>query len=419
MQIMKYNFTSSNFERIFNYKSGIYFCCLLFITAGCLSSGKTNKQVAISSAAAEDISFKKHVLTEDFVAEGVAVGDVNNDGKIDVLAGAFWFEAPHWEKHELTEPTKFFYDKGYSNAFISQGMDVNLDGWVDFVRVGFPGKEALWFENPKNEEGHWKAHTIHPTVGNESAGFFDVDGDGKLDLLGGNSALGQMNWFKAPVSKNDTEWKQYAISAEKSPGAAPFAHGLGLGDLNNDGRQDVIIKEGWWEAPQDPTQSNWTFHQANLGEASAQMYAYDFDEDGDQDVVSSSAHKLGIWWHEQTKNDQGEVEWISHLISDKFTQTHGLAFTDVNSDGHPDLITGKRYFAHQGHDPGGLEPPVLYWFEFKPGKKPQWIPHLIDDSSGVGVHLITEDISNDGLIDIVIANKKGVFFFEQERGENL
>lgn len=412
MRVMKNNIIRSrNFKGSFHHKPAMYSLALLLLAGACMPKG----QKTASPAAAEDISFRKHTLTEEFVAEGVAVGDVNNDGQEDVLAGAFWFEAPHWEKHELAKPEKFFYDKGYSNAFISQGMDVNQDGWIDFVRIGFPGKEALWFENPKNKEGHWKVHVIHGSVGNESAGFFDVDGDGKLDLLAGNSEKKQINWFKAPESEGDTEWRQYPISEENSPGAAPFSHGLGLGDINKDGRQDIIVKEGWWEAPRDPKQPGWNFHPAGLGEACAQMYAYDFDEDGDQDIVSSSAHKLGIWWHEQTRNDQGEVAWRTQLISDKFTQTHGLELTDINSDGHPDLVTGKRYFAHQGHDPGGKEPAVLYWFEFKPGKTPKWIPHLIDDNSGVGVQVVTEDISKDGLVDVIVANKKGVFVFEQQR----
>ncbi len=363
----------------------------------------------------DDISFKKHVLLDEFIAEGVAVGDVNQDGKIDVMAGAYWFEAPDWKKHELATPQKFEYDKGYSDAFISQGMDVNLDGWVDFVRIGFPGEEVQWFENPKNQGGHWKVHLIHETLGNESAGFYDVDGDGRLDILGGNPPTGEMIWLKSPVSADNLEWQKFVISAEKSPGTDRFSHGLGMGDINKDGRKDIIIKEGWWEAPADPKQSNWTFHPASLGEASAQMYAYDLDGDGDQDVISSSAHALGIWWHEQAKDGQGNTTWNTHTISEEFTQTHGLEHVDINGDGHPDLVTGKRYFAHMGNDPGEYDPAVLYWFEFQPAEQPAWIPHKIDDDSGVGVHVVVEDITHDGLLDIVVANKKGVFVFEQER----
>lgn len=385
----------------------------LLLLAGWFFTCTVYAQPSPKKKSGREVSFQKQVLTDEFIAEGVAVGDVNQDGKTDVMAGAYWFEAPRWQKHELAPPEKFAYDKGYSNAFISQGMDVNRDGWVDFMRIGFPGKEAVWFENPKNQPGHWPAHVIHTAVGNESAGFYDVDGDGRLDLLSGNSALGQLNWFRAPTSKADLTWQQFPISPAKSPGAAPFSHGLGLGDVNRDGRRDVLIKEGWWEAPPDPQQPNWRFHPATFGEDCAQMYAHDFDGDGDQDVVASSAHRRGIWWYEQTTNKAGTAQWQQHVISDAFTQTHGLAFTDVNADGKPDLITGKRFFAHMGKDPGEYEMPVLYWFEFKPGPKPGWVPHLIDADSGVGVHVVAEDVTKDGLVDVVVANKKGVFVFTQ------
>jgi hypothetical protein len=186
-----------------------------------------------------------------------------------------------------------------------------------------------------------------------------------------------------------------------------------MGDMNGDGRQDVIITKGWWEAPPEVRQPGWVFHEANLGQAAAQMYAYDFDADGDQDVVSSSAHGLGIWWHEQVAGEPGGAKWVTHLISDAFTQTHGLVLTDMDKDGVPDLVTGMRYFAHMGRDPGELNPPVLYWFGLKQGPKPTWVPHLIDNSSGVGVDVVVKDITGDGLKDIIVANKKGVFVFKQ------
>ncbi len=212
---------------ILNSKPDICFFCLMFLIGGCLSPGKTHGQEANGVEAAGSISFKKHILTDEFVAEGAAVGDVNKDGKVDVLAGAYWFEAPHWEKHALAKPEKFFYDKGYSNAFISQAMDVNLDGWVDFVRIGFPGKEAVWFENPKKKKAHWKVHIIHPALGNESAGFYDVDGDGRLDLLGSDSDARQIIWLRAPVTKGSIGWEKFTISKENAPGTQQFSHGNG------------------------------------------------------------------------------------------------------------------------------------------------------------------------------------------------
>lgn len=384
------------------------------LPAFCLPAGcGTLAQNAAGGGTAKKISFTKQVLTTEFIAEGVAVGDVNKDGRADVLAGAYWFEAPGWVPHEIMQPEKFEYDKGYSDAFISQTMDVNFDGWTDFLRIGFPGREAFWFENPRGRSGHWKKHLIHETVGNESAGFYDMDGDGRLDLLGGNAAKKQMTWFKAPSGPDNLEWQPYTISGEGALGAEPFSHGLGRGDLNGDGRPDVLITKGWWEAPADVRQPGWIFHEANLGQAAAQMYAYDFDGDGDQDVVSSSAHGLGIWWHEQVTAQQGGPNWVTHLISDAFTQTHGLALTDMDGDGHPDLVTGMRYFAHMGRDPGELNPPVLYWFALKRGATPAWVPHRIDDASGVGVEVVVQDITGDGLKDIVVANKKGVFVFKQ------
>lgn len=359
------------------------------------------------------ITFKKHAITKTFISEGVAVADVNKDGKTDIIAGAYWFEGPLWKSHELAKPDTFSVKTGYSNSFLNFDYDVNQDGWTDLIRVDFPGNAAIWHENPKGKKGFWKTHQVYSSVGNESPAFLDADGDGKPELYCADSKGRKVVWVQPPVSRKDTSWTAYTISSDTLRGTHMFTHGLGLGDINLDGRQDVLIKEGWWEAPADRKQENWTFHKANWGEDCSQMYALDVDGDGDQDVISSSAHNYGIWWHEQLKGADGKPAWKTHLIFKEFSQTHSLALTDMNGDGNPDLVTGKRYFAHNGHDPGEFSPAVLYWFEFKPGKKPVWIPHKIDDDSGSGLNVVTNDVNKDGLMDIVIANKKGVYFFEQ------
>jgi len=375
-----------------------------------------------SSCLAQDheVQFKKITLFsvfEQYISEGVAVGDVNRDGKPDVMAGTFWFEAPNWTRHELDVP-EIHSIGGYGNSFLNFSMDVNNDGWIDFIRIGFPSKEARWYENPKNKKMHWKSHLVFHSVGNESPTFVDIDGDGKKDLLCNDPINKKVIWISPPSTKKDTAWTTYTISSDTLIGTHLFTHGLGYGDVNGDGYKDVIIRDGWWEGSNNPTQSNWTFHQAALGPECAQMYAMDIDGDGDSDLITSSAHDYGLWWYEQsTKGDS--VMWKQHEIFKKFSQLHGLALADINSDGHPDLITGKRFWAHNGNDPGEREPAMLYWFEYKPGKIPQWIPHKIDNDSGVGLHVVTADMNKDGLTDIIISNKKGVFIFEQKKSHKI
>jgi hypothetical protein len=360
------------------------------------------------------VTFKKHVISNRFISEGVAVGDINNDGKTDILAGNYWFEAPLWQQHLLhadtTDPVP-----GYSTTFLNFCMDVNNDGWNDLIRFDQPGGVCVWYQNPKKKNVLWQKHNILNTAGIETPAFVDVDGNGRMDLICNDITTKQVIWLRSPLAKNDTLWQRFIISDDSLRGTDRYTHGLGWGDIDHDGKNDVIIKLGWWQNSGDGTTPGWIFHSANLGEECANMFAYDVDEDGDQDVISSSAHKYGVWWHEQ-KDSSGKAVWVTHEISKLFSQSHCLAFEDINGDGHPDLITGKRYLAHQdGKDPGSYEPAVLYWFEYVPGKDPQWLPHEIDNNSGIGNSIAVTDINGDKRSDIIISNKKGVFFFEQFR----
>lgn len=366
-------------------------------------------------------SFKKHVITRDFISEGVAVGDVNNDGKIDILAGSSWFEAPTWKRHDIDTFKVFPAKTAYSRSFLNHCMDINGDGWVDLIVLDFPGLSADWFENPGKKPGYWKKHRLYSWVGNESPLFVDVDADGHDDIICADSKENRIIWLQAPSVNGDTTWKRFPVSERDVPGTDILGHGLGFGDLNNDGRRDIIVKDGWWEGPPDVKQPGWRFHPADIGEDCSQMQVVDVNADGLMDIVSASGHRYGIWWHPQSKTAEGISKWNHATISFSTSQTHSTALADFDRDGDQDLVTGKRYFAHLERlnpsnkstiDPGSYEKPAIYWFELTPGKRPYWIEHEIDDDSGIGLNTVAQDINGDKKPDIVVANKNGIFFFE-------
>jgi hypothetical protein len=357
--------------------------------------------------------FRKTKITGDFISEGAAVADLNKDGKLDIIAGYYWFEAPSWNKHEMAPSRIFDPKKEYSNSFLNLGMDVNLDGWEDVVIADFPGKPGFWFENPKNKAGEWKKYIIADAVGiaNESPGFIDIDGDGRLDILCGDKDKKQIIWLKAPVSKGDTIWQRFALSEDNVPGTETFSHGIGFGDINKDGKNDVVVREGWFEGNGDIKGGNWKFHKANLGEPCSHMQILDVNGDGKNDVISASAHALGVWWHEQVDQD-GKINFVTHLMSETTAQTHSSVMADINGDGVKEYITGKRFLAHHGRDPGDSDPAILMYFELDPKSPPYFKEHVIDNDSGAGLNIVVRDMNGDQKLDIVTVNKNGVYLFE-------
>ncbi len=357
--------------------------------------------------------FKKTTLIRDFISEGVAVGDINKDGHMDIVAGYYWFEAPHWQRHEMAPSRIFNPRKEYSESFLNLGMDVNLDGWDDVVIIDYPGKPAFWFENSKNKPGEWKRHIIADAVGiaNESPGFIDIDGDGRLDILCGDVSKKQIIWLQAPLLPGETAWKRFDLSQENVPGTERFSHGIGYGDVNNDGLKDVVLREGWFEGKVDKTLGDWQFHPADLGEPCSHMQVLDVNGDGKNDVVSASAHALGIWWHEQV-GAGGNINFTTHVISTTTAQTHASIMADLNGDGIEEYITGKRFLAHNGNDAGDGDTPYLLYLEFTPNGPPYYKEHIIDNDSGAGLNIMVQDMNGDQKPDIVIANKNGVFLFE-------
>jgi hypothetical protein len=385
--------------------------------------------VLCSCADGADVKWKRIKLDDRFRSEGVAAADVNKDGKMDVIAGDVWYEAPSWTMHEIRKPGSYVAGKGYSNSFANFAYDVNGDGWTDLIYIGFPGAPFHWYENPKNQSGHWKEHLIWHSACNETPLFQDVDGDSKPEIVLGSQPESRMGYLRIP--KGDAvykKWTFHAVSTKGDPhknGTFKYYHGLGVGDLNGDGRNDVLIPHGWWEAPQDRGETPWTFHPFSLSKTgkgnplpAANIHVDDLDGDGDRDIIMSSAHRYGVWWFENSSGKSG-TRFKYHFIDESYSQTHAMEYVDINGDGQKDIVTGKRFYAHNGGDPGGKDPVVMVWYEVKKGKgkPPKFIRHEIQAGrdTGIGTQFLVTDMNGDGKPDIVLSNKKGVNVLLQAR----
>ncbi len=366
--------------------------------------------------------FKMQRISDFYYGWCAAAGDINHDGVLDVVAGPFYFIGPKFtERHEFTAARTYNPSNQFSQAMVNFSYDFTGDGWADILAVD--QRPIYLYVNPKGESRRWDRFNVVPNASTEIELLRDIDGDGKLEVLfGGDGAL---NYAKPDPANPTARW----IVTQISEKTGVNAHGMGIGDINGDGRMDVVGPRGWWEQPPKGTPPGpWKYHEANFGSGGAEMGVYDVNGDGLNDVVTSlAAHGWGLAWFEQKRDKEGVISFVEHRIMGDFStqnagnvtfsELHALTFADLDGDGVPDVIVGKRVFSHLESytDPDPYGPAVLYWYRtVRNPKAPggaEFVPELIHNRSGVGSHLQAVDLNHDGSVDIITSTNRGTFIF--------
>lgn len=375
----------------------------------------------LSTARAEDPpaqrpapTFTARLLAVD-TNEGCDVGDVNKDGVMDITAGRLWFAGPDFVPRPLRVLGEFGKDYSASNG--EHLIDINGDGWLDVLSIGFHETQLNWYQNP-GDEGlrfgkHWPQRTLVDTKqgSNEASWLRDMDGDGEADFIvncwnGG----GPMVYWKITRNEKLEAGVTRVVVAEKGSG-----HGQGYGDINGDGREDIVFGFGWYERPQgEAAAGEWKVHRDfNLPDASCPIVVTDVDGDGRNDMIWGRGHNYGLHWYQQLEPAaDGKTQWKQHLIDKSWSQAHAIAYADLDGDGRSEIITGKRVRAHSGGDPGAGERPAIYFYRYDPATQ-SFQRHLIAQDAGTGLQIRVADMNGDMLPDIVTAGKNGTWLILQ------
>jgi hypothetical protein len=348
------------------------------------------------------IQFEKQTLDRAFRSEGVAVLDVDRDGQADIVTDQFWYAGPDLQPREIRAPATYDIN-AYSENFGTLSRDVDGDGYDDIVIIPFPTGTLAWYRNPRGAAVPWERFVIGGSMGLESPILADLFGTGRPVVLASDSSTRVLGWYEPPADPTKP-WPLHPISGPDFPGAGGAVHGIGAGDMDGDGDLDVVTTYAWFEQ----SGQQWIQHDVQLdANRCSEMQVLDADGDGRADVFCPVPHDYGFSWFRQEADGQFTKIPIDMSIS----QMHALVAADLDGDGAPELVSGKRFWSHD-NDPGATDPAMLVVYKLRRDAGQVSFDRLdIDNDSGISTQFAAKDVNGDGHLDIVVSSKKGLHFF--------
>lgn len=337
--------------------------------------------------------------------------DANADGRLDLIAmgvtKVYALLAPDWREHVLL-------DIRAGKMLYCVALDADQDGdrdlalgryqipWIAYREGRAQGKElpeppgpdfsVAWIENPRQAGEPWPLHVLDRELnGIHGLGTGDVNQDGRIDVIA-NSISGpffpnSVVWFETP-RRGEKTFRRHAVTRA---GADGRPHYLDFADLNGDGRGDVLLGDSgggtftWWQRGAS-AQETWTKHRIAQEKGATNIKAADVNGDGAPDVVGSCGHGKGVFWF-------AGPAWTKHAIDPALANPHALAVGDFDADGDVDVAVASytafvvRWYENDGHG--------------------AFAPHDIDTGNRQQAYdLKAADLDGDGKLDLILAGRE-------------